>query len=74
MELVEEASRLRRGAVLEDALKDSASIRVGSESVDLSDAGVGDEGDLVARHSLERALGVTKSAREMRDSPRSKLT
>jgi len=74
VKLFEETLGLRGRAILEDALKDSASVRVGSEGVDLSDASVGNEGNLVARNSLERTLKEGRSARERRDSPPSKLT
>lgn len=56
VKLVEQHPRLSGRAVLEDALEHTASIRMSSKSVNLTDASVGDEGDLVAGNSLESAL------------------
>lgn len=56
VQLVEEAASLRWGAILEDALQDAAAVRVRGESVNLTDAGVRNERDLVAGYSLEGAL------------------
>ena len=56
MKLVEEASGLLRRAVLEDALQDTAAVRVRREEVDLADDGVRDEVKVLGRDALERTL------------------
>jgi hypothetical protein len=56
VELVEKGASLRRRAVLEDALEDAATVRVRSETVDLTDASVGDEVEMLGRNTFESAL------------------
>jgi hypothetical protein len=56
VELVEKSPSLRRRAVLEDALENTASVRVSSETMNLTDAGVGDEVEVLGRDTLKSAL------------------
>lgn len=70
MKLVEEASGLLRRAVLEDALQDTAAVRVRREEVDLADDGVRDEVKVLGRDALERTLRARRrgvSDRRRRD-------
>lgn len=56
MEFVQESARLLSRAVLEDALKDAATVRVSREAVNFSDTGVGDEEEVFSGNSFESAL------------------
>lgn len=56
MQLVEEDARLARRAVLEDALEDSASVRVRSQAMHLSNARIRNERDVLAGNAFESAL------------------
>lgn len=63
VELVEEGASLMRRTVLEDALEDTASVRVRRETVDLVEAGVGDEVEVLGRDTLKSALQMREERR-----------
>lgn len=64
VEFVEEGAGLRCGTVLENTLKDTTSVRVRSQRVHFSNAGISDEGELGTGNSFKRALeiGLDESA------------
>lgn len=56
MQLIEEDPRLRRRTVLENALENAGAVMVRGEGVNLTDAGVGDEDEVLAWDPFESAL------------------
>lgn len=56
VQVVEEDTRLRGGAIFKDALKDPTAVGVGGERLHLTNAGVGDEDELIRGNSLKGAL------------------